>query len=328
MKILNIGFIGNFIPAHSTENDRKWSFEKLGHKVITFQENETSAKDLLDIANNLDVLFYSHTHDPSYEIFGLKELFQVYKERGIPTVSVHLDRWAWLKRVEDMGNEATWFTEYIFMADGSPEAVKLYEKLNLNWFWLKPAVIERDCYIVEPDLIKYPHEIVFTGSKGYHPEYQFRPQLIEFLQKTYGDKFGHYGNDGIGKCAIRGHELNVLYSTAKIVVGDSCFGSRPYYVSDRYYEVRGRGGFLLHPKVENIDTYGVASYKVGSLTDLKKAIDYFLKNTLEREILREKGYDWVKNNETHTHRAKEMLNVIFNNKKKEKLKQFVKKSII
>lgn len=304
-----IGFIGNFIPPFSTENDRKWSFEKLGHKVFTFQENDTTPEELLMCLPKLDLLFYSHTHDPAYVIPDLIKVFQKAKEMGVPTVSVHLDRWAWLKRVEDVGKEATWFTEYIFMADGSPEAVKLYKKFKLNWHYLKPGVVERDCYIADPAPEVFPHEIVFVGSRGYHPEYPEREALVHFLQKVYGDRFGHYGNDGLG--VVRGEDLNTLMATAKVVVGDSCFGGRPNYVSDRYYETRGRGGFLLHPKVEGVDHHGVGFYNPRNLNDLKKQIDYYLEDSTEREILRNQGFSWVKENETYTNRAKEMLEVIY-----------------
>lgn len=311
MKQLRIGFIGNFIPLHSTENDRKWSFEKLGHIVVPFQENQTTDAQLLNALPKLDLLIYSHTHDPSYVIHGLREVFKQAFYKGIPTASVHLDRWAWLKRVEDVGKEATWSTEYIFMADGSPEAVELYNKYKLNWHFLKAGVVERDCYIAAPELDKFPHEIVFTGSKGYHPEYPERPALIDFLHKTYGTRFGHYGNDGIR--VVRGNDLNILYSSAKIVIGDSCFGGRPRYVSDRYYEVRGRGGFLLHPPIEGVDSMGVAAYNPLDLNDLKKQIDYYLENVGERETMREAGYRWVKENETYTNRSREMLSRIFGN---------------
>lgn len=304
---MNIGFIGNFIPKHSTENDRKWSFEQLGHNVITFQENKTSAQELVDRMGELDVLFYSHTHDPSYVIPRLREVFDYYKLHKVPTVSVHLDRWIGLQRVKDMGNEATWFTEFIFMADGSPEAAAKYDSLGLNWFYLKPGVIQRDCYMAQPDPVAYPHEIVFVGSKGYHPEYPFRPQLITFLQETYGDRFGHYGNDGIKP--LRGHELNVLYATAKIAVGDSCFGGRTRYVSDRYYETRGRGGLLLHPQIEGVDNVGVINYPHGSLEGLRLAIDTTL--AMYRPYLREEGFNHVRQYETYTNRAQEMLGIIF-----------------
>ncbi len=308
-KKLTIGFIGNFIPPFSTENDRKWSFEKLGHEVVTFQENDTHPLKLLDAISDLDMLVYSHTHDPSYIIPGLIEFFQKCKELKIPTVSAHLDRWAWLDRVRDVGNEATWFTEFIFMADASPEAVELYKKYNLNWHYLKPAVVERDCYKAEPNAYEFPHEIVFTGSKGYHPEYAWRPEMIEFLKQTYGDRFGHYGNDGIR--VVRGHDLNVLYSTAKVVVGDSCFGGRPNYVSDRYFEVRGRNGFLIHPKVEGVDFMGVSHYEHGNFTSLKNAIDHALEFAEWREEMRDIGFNWVKNNETYTHRAQEIIDIVF-----------------
>lgn len=310
-KNLKIGFIGNFVPPFSTENDRKWSFEKLGHTVIPFQENRTTMGELTDavLLKKIDILFYSHTH--GWEIPGLIEFFEYCKTNNIPTVSVHLDRWAWLERILDVGKEATWFTEWLFMADFSPEAKQLYARHNLNAHYLKAGVVERDCHISAPDPAIFPHEIVFVGSKGYHPEYDFRPKLIDFLKETYGDRFGHWGNDGLG--VIRQESLNILMASAKIVVGDSCFGGRPNYVSDRYYETRGRGGFLLHPQVEGVDNVGVGHYEKMNLASLKEKIDYYLENEEEREAMRTEGFEWVKNNETYTHRAQEMLEKIYAN---------------
>lgn len=304
---MNIGFIGNFNPPFSTENDRKWSFEQLGHKVITFQENTTTAPQLYKAINEIDILFYSHTH--GWMIEGLKEVFRVFKMHGVPTVSVHLDRWAGLDRVKDMGDEATWFTEFIFMADGSPEAQEIYNNLSLKWKFLRPGVVARECYLAKPDYDAFPYEIVFVGSKGYHPEYPFRPQLIDFLKQTYGNRFGHYGNDGIE--VVRGDRLNTLYASAKIAVGDSCFGGRPFYVSDRYFETRGRGGFLIHPHVMGIDTFGVVHYQPENLQQLKERIDYFLTHDAEREAMRKTGHEWVRDHETYTHRAQEILNIVF-----------------
>ena len=308
MQKLKIGFIGNFVPPFSTENDRKWSFEKLGHTVIPFQENETTANAIIARMHDLDLLIYSHTH--GWEILDLKRVFEFYKAAGVPTVSVHLDRWAWLDRAKDIGQEATWFTEYLFMADFSPEAQELYKTIpNAKVYYLKPGVVERDCYMAAPDPAVYPHEIVFVGSKGYHPEYPFRKKLVEFLTHTYGDRFGHYGNDGLG--VVRGEALNTLMATAKVVVGDSCFGGRPNYVSDRYYETRGRGGLLIHPKVDGVDQVGVWPYVRGSLDALKLTIDHFLEEDELREVERQKGFEHVKAHETYTQRAEEMLKIIF-----------------
>lgn len=304
-KSLSIGFIGNFVPGFSTENDRAWSFRKLGHTVTEFQENLTTKEHLLKFLPEADLLLYSHTHDPSWEIEGLRDVFKAYKDAGIPTASAHLDRWLWLEREKDMGQEATWFTEYIFMADGSPEAAKKYDELGLNWHWLKPGVVERDCYMAKPDRDRFPHDVIFVGSKGYHPEWPGRPRLIDFLAKTYGERFGHYGNDGIG--VVRGKDLNTLYASAKVVVGDSCFGGRPRYWSDRIAETTGRGGFILHPRVEGLDHIGVPSYE---FKDLKGTIEYYLLYSGDRELKRLKAHEWTKNNATYSHRAKGMISVM------------------
>lgn len=314
MRKLRIGFIGNFQVSYTTENDRKWSLEKLGHTVIPFQENQTDALSIGLMLDDLDLIVYSHTHGWNLSVSGISQynifdLFREAKEKDVPTASVHLDRWAWLARESDIGKEATWLTEYQFMADFSPEAQELYKRHNLNAYYLKPGVVERDCYMAEPDPIRFPHDIVFVGSRGYHPEYPERPALIDFLKKTYGDRFGHYGNDGIA--VMRGHDLNVLYATAKIAVGDSCFGGRPNYVSDRYYETRGRGGFLLHHKVEGVDEIGVSHYT--DLETLKWSIDHWIESDAGREEMRKAGHHWVKNNETYTNRAQEMLDIIFKN---------------
>lgn len=310
---MRIGFIGNFQCPWSTECEREWSFKKLGHDVVRFQENRTNARQLRRAAPTLDMLVYSHTHHPSYVIDGLIDVFAEYKKAGIPTVSAHLDRWLWLDRVKDVGKEATWFTEHIFMADCSPEAVELYDKLGLNWHYLKPAVVERDCYMAQPDHDRFPHEIIFTGAAGYHREYPFRKTLVDWLHATYGDRFGHYGGDGIRP--LRQHDLNVALASAKIVVGDSCFGGRPNYVSDRYYETRGRGGFLLHPRVSGVDHVGVARYEGDTdeekLDCLKEVIDLYLEHDQLREADRRRGFEWVKNNETYTHRAQEIIETVF-----------------
>lgn len=301
---MNIGFIGNFQVPYTTENDRKWSFEKLGHTVIPYQENQVTHAELIDEASRLDLLLYSHTH--GWAIEGLIQVFNEYKRKGIPTAAAHLDRWAWLKREEDIGREATWFTEYQFMADGSPEAVDLYERHQLKWHWLKPGVVERDCYKAEPDRERFPHDVIFVGSKGYHSEYPFRPQLVDFLTETYGDRFGHYGNDGLG--TIRGHDLNALYASAKVVVGDSCFGGRPRYWSDRIPETTGRGGFLLHPSIQGQDNRFVMPYE--GFDDLKERIDHYLSNPKERRKLQSQGHNWTKKHATYTHRSAEMLKVM------------------
>jgi len=305
---MNIGYIGNFQAPHSTENDRAWAFNKLGHQVFAFQENKTDI-DILhkhSKESNIELFVYSHTH--GWEIPHLESFFKASSKNGVPVISVHLDRWAWLEREKDVGNEATWKVDHMFMADCSPEAVELYEKHNLNFTYLKPGVDERGCYMAQPDPVRFPHEIIFVGSRGYHPEYPFRPELINFLHQTYGERFGHYGGDGLG--TVRGHDLNVLYATAKIVVGDSCFGDRPHYWSDRVTETMGRGGFLIHPVISDLPKEIQAGYKTRDLNSIKQTIDRWLSYENDRKQLQTKAFNYVKKYENYTVRAQEILDAI------------------
>lgn len=311
-----IGFIGNFHPPFSTENDRAFAFEKLGYTVVKYQENETQLDHLSRglWENYYDVLFYSHTH--GWEIPGLVEFFKECRRRGVPTVSVHLDRWAGLDREKDVGKEATWHTEFMFMADGSPEAVELYEKVGkkeeVDWWYLPPGVDERGCWIAKPEP-GAGNDVIFVGSKGYHPEYPYRGQLIDWLRKTYGDLFTHYGNDGEGG-VIRGDDLNRVYANSKVVVGDSCFGGKFRYYSDRVTETIGRGGFLIHPYIRSqghdVWVSEITGYLHGDFSSLKTMIDYSLENENWRERERLFWFGYVKRNATYTHRAKEMMEVI------------------
>lgn len=308
---MTIGFIGNFTVPYTTEHDRKWSLEKLGHTVTPFQENRTTARQLLNERGRLDLLLYSHTHDPSWGIKDLSSVFEAYAQAGIPTASCHLDRWANLERESDVGVEATWHVKHLFMADGSPEMRHLWRMTGRQfkgqkYHWLKPGVVERDCYLAKPNRSRFPHDIIFVGSKGYHPEHPHRPQLIEWLAEVYGSRFGHYGNDGLG--TIRGKDLNTLYASAKIVVGDSCFAGRTKdYWSDRIPETTGRGGFLLHPTVEGLDHEGVPTWEAGDYLALRELVDYFLDQKEAREEVRLRAHHWTKNNATYTHRSDEML---------------------
>lgn len=303
-------FVGNFNVPYTTEEHRSKSFEEMGVEVIRMQEDKTTANDVLGVMNEVSALFYSHTHSPDWEIAGLKEVFLTYKDAGVPTASIHLDRFAWLSRQEDVGREASWYTEHYFSADGSPESVELFKKTGQKFHWLRPGVYSGGCYMADEDRSRFPHDVIFLGSKGYHSEYPFRPKLIDWLAQTYGERFGTYGNDGLG--VMREANLNMLLASSKVVVGDSCFGGRPRYVSDRYYEVPGRGGFLLHPYVdqETMENPWVATFEKENFDDLKEKIDYYLENRNDRERLRKMAHNWVKEHGTYSKRCEEMLGVM------------------
>jgi hypothetical protein len=140
----------------------------------------------------------------------------------------------------------------------------------------------------------------FVGAEGYHPEYPWRGQLIEFLRAVYGSRFKVF-------TGYRGQALNDLYASIGVVVGDSCFGGSDYYWSDRVPETTGRGGFLLHPECRGLRIPGLALYEPQNLTELQDRIDYYLAHESEREHLRCAAHQWVKNWETYHNRMDTLL---------------------
>ena len=92
---------------------------------------------------------------------------------------------------------------------------------------------------------------------------------------------------GRGQPSIRNHDLNRLYASVKVCVGDSlCPGfNHPRYWSDRLPETIGRGGFIIHPRIEGIEEeYGgrVELFGFNDWDTLKLKIDYYLASEDER----------------------------------------------
>lgn len=163
----------------------------------------------------------------------------------------------------------------------------------------------------------YLHDVIFVGSKGYHPEYSYRPKLINWLEETYGDKFARYAGDSEKYGLARGERLNKLYASSKIAIGDSlCIGFKyPYYWSDRVYETLGRGGFMIHPYIKGMEEDFEAGkhlifYEFGNFKNLKELIDYYLTHDEEREKIRLAGHEYVKENHTYRNRWQTILETL------------------
>lgn len=313
---MTIAFIGNHSAEHSTENHHRKTFEKLGHTVIQLQENKTTVDEVMKHAVNADMLYFTHTHGWKFGTDAeVVEMFQTLRRLNIPTVGYHLDLWLGLEREKDLKNDPYWNIEHFFTVDKAM-ADHLNEHTETKGYFLPAGCFEDDCYIAEPNYQKYPHEIIFTGAKLYHHEWPYRQKLIEWLHKTYGSRFAHYGNGGLP--VIRGSELNVLYSSAKIIVGDTLCKdfSYEYYFSDRLFEVPGRGGFMIFPNIRGIEfMYEVGkeiiTYTFEDFEWLQNKINHFLRtDNPRREEIRLAGHNRVKSAHTYTHRLKQLLQTL------------------
>ncbi len=228
--------------SFNTENHIALTLEKLGHTVNFIQEDEiVYDRYLVESVLGSDLFLWTRTWANKVNQLTLIEL----KKRGIPTVSFHLDKYTGIARDGGLADDPFWRTQYVFSPEGSETAKSIFKYHKINQFYLPAGVFEDECYMAEPE-IKYMHDIVFVGGgvQYGHPEWPYRAKLVRWLEDTYGSRFKKYGYP---EESIRGEELNKLYSSCKIVIGDSlCKDFKDeYYWSDRVYETLGRGGLLF-----------------------------------------------------------------------------------
>lgn len=313
--MLKIAYVGNFRPEHSTENHIKKTLQAMGHQVIPLQEDELRVERMLAIiqSNKPDLLLYTRTW--GFMGDGMRFLKQV----GIPTASYHLDLYVGLQREAGLETDPFWRTDFVFTPDGDARSAKFFKDRNINHYYIKPGVFDQECYIAEirPE---FQHDVVFVGSYEYHSEWPYRKQLVDWLSHTYGQRFRRFGNPGADNklCqGIRNHELNSLYASAKIVVGDSLCKNfdHTHYWSDRAYETLGRGGFLIHPFIEGMQEEFVTQrdlvfYEFANFEQLRKEIDFYLKNEDIRLKIQAQGHQTVKDNCTYKQRLTQALNII------------------
>lgn len=197
--------------------------------------------------------------------------------------------------------------------------VKTLKEKNLRSEYLQIGYPE-NIYNPKGNQAKAP-EIVFMANnyydtkKGQHqfPNGKARQDMVMFLKETYGDNFGVYGrgwsgleeadyvNDAIKEASV--------YRGAKIAINYSHFDySR--YSSDRVLRIMGCGCFCITHKFPDMEK----DYKVGehlasfeSFDQLKKEIDYFLANDVDRMRIAKQGCEYVQRTCTWNVRLKNLL---------------------
>ena len=301
-----VTFLGNFRVDYSTESHHVKTLEGLGNKVLSLQETEASSEEILEAAKNSDLFVWVHTH--KWKTPGKATMSRVLKElkySKVPTMTYHLDLWFGLQRQRDLSTDPVYKEIDHFFTVDSRMAEWFNKKTNVRGHYLPAAVYDQEAYYKPVKNLK--HDVIFVGSKKYHPEWRYRTRLIDYLGKTYPQQFEHWGKDGKG--LIRGKELNKLYASTKVVVGDSLCPrfNYPDYWSDRVYETLGRGGFLIHPHVpgmenEFVDGEHLVFYKYNNWRQLKELVDYYLENDDEREKIRLAGHKLVKEKYTYKNR--------------------------
>jgi len=306
----NIVFLGNFRVDYTSESHHAKSLEDLGHSVIRMQESEARSEDILAACINSDLFIWIHTH--GWETQGkitMEKVLETLKTLSIPSMTYHLDLWFGLQREKDLESFPVYkMIDHFFTVDK-----KMAEWFNKNTkvkgHYLPAGVFGPECIVQD---VTKKHDVIFVGSRKYHDEWAYRPKLIDWLDRSYGNRFEQYGSGGVK--SVRGMHLNKLYWSTKVVVGDTlCIDFKyPDYWSDRIYETLGRGGFLIHPYIKGLenefkDKEHVVFYEYNNFEQLKELIDYYIEHDDEREKIRLAGHKLVKENYTYKHRWQQIL---------------------
>lgn len=303
---MKIAFYGNFSVDYCSEVHYAKTLRDMGHEVIELQEPRVSADRLYEIAAACDLFVWVHTHGWDTPNFDVRKV-------SVPTVAYHLDLYMPIERWKQYEASDYFHVDHFFTVD-MQMAEWLTNNTTSTGHFLLPGVFKQECVMLEAQPAAY--EVIFVGSKGYHPEWPYRPQLIDWLKQTYRDRFLHVGGDG-DTGTVRGLALNQIYANAKVAVGDTLAPNfnYPYYTSDRMFESVGRGAFSVYPRIDGLDDImldGVhhVTYRHGDFNDLKTKIDYYLDTPHERERIRQAGFEYVKQQHTYHNRWEEILNVV------------------
>lgn len=314
---MKIAFLGNFSP-HSSETHHALSLESLGHNVTRLQEGKATGEQVLEESLKADLLVVVHTHSWITGGLPLDSVLMQLKGAEIPTVTYHLDLWLGIQRQSDLESDPFYKTIGWFFTADKLMADWFNENTNVNGRFLPAGVYDRECYISDQPS-PHANDVIFVGSKRYHTEHPWRPQLIDWLRTTYGPRFTHVGGDG-DTGTIRGDDLNRVYTHSKVAVGDTlCKGfDYPYYASDRLWEAAGRYAFQIFPHITGLDEWfkdgeHLRYFSFGDVDGLKALIDYYLDdaNAPERERIRRSGHEMVKASGTYRHRWETILNTVF-----------------
>jgi hypothetical protein len=315
---MRVAYCGNFQPSVRAEDrfSTEWHIAQtlrgLGHVVIQIQENGVHPSRVLGQCEEADLFLFTRTWGQTINMDHIRGL----RAAGIPSASLHLDLYVGLRRQAQIEGDAFWATDYVFTPDGSSEAAEFFASKGINHHYLKPGVFKPECGDGKPRP-ELAHEVAFVGGGANygHPEWPYRRQLVKWLQQSYGARYGKYGYP---EPTMRGQDLNDLYASATVVVGDSvCIDfTKEHYWSDRVYETIGRGGFLIMPYIigleeEFTDGETIVFYQFGDLDELRRKIDYYIEHEDERERIRKAGQVYVREHATYHNRLKQLLAVVF-----------------
>jgi hypothetical protein len=337
MSSVQIAYIGNFEPEHSTENDVRRTLIDMGHHVVGLQEQREdrwrALQKLLLEGEIPELILWTRTASLSNQVpeHVRRETQYLARMQGVPMVGFHLDRWWGLTRWHQVLSDPFFRCDFLFTADGGHQPE--WQGAGVNHYWSPPAIAPHNVKRGTPRA-EFKSDIAFVGNwqGGYHPEWTHREHLLTHLRRRWGKHIKLWPRKG--EHAVRGDDLADLYASVKVVVGDSCLVPKPdgspmtHYCSDRVFETIGRGGLLVHPFVDGVTQFedpppklvlsGIVTHGehllCWDLNDwgrLDATIEWILDQPEEAERIRKTGFEHVAEHHTYRNRLEHLLEVVF-----------------
>lgn len=158
-------------------------------------------------------------------------------------------------------------------------------------------------------------DIVFMGNNFDHfPLSQYRRDMVGFLQRAYGSRFGVYG---IGWQGAAGNYMGdqegeaAVYRGAKIGINLSHFDYKRY-TSDRMFRMMGTSITVISHDFTEVYRHfyeGKHLLLFDSMEQLKDRIDYLLDNDEKRTNIAQNGHQLALNNYTFQHMAENIRRI-------------------
>lgn len=305
---MRILFFGIFERPYDTEVYIANTLESLGHEVIRKNRTLTTDKMLAELLKGeYDFILLSK----GWFCGDQQVVDKLLKDCKTLKVGWFFDLVIGTRREERMLKHQSFKADIVCTTDGGQD--ERWKELGINHKTLRQGIYEPEAYMVDTQI---ENDIVFVGGSehDYWFHWTHRADLLRWLKGTYGTRFKWLGqHDG-----IRNDELNRLYASTKIVVGDSVYA--PNYWSNRLYETIGRGGFLIFPMVEGLEKEFIPykhfiPYTPYDWDGLKEKIDYYLTHDKEREEIRKAGFEHCKKYHTYTKRCEELIEIVNEHKR-------------
>jgi FkbM family methyltransferase len=312
---LTVAYLGNFRHSFCTEVHVAASLEILGHKVVRLQEDETAWATIPATVEAKGAQLFMWTRTWPSEKSEALPVLEALRKLGVPSAFFHLDRWHGLDREHQVHDQPFAYCDVIFSPNDSPK----WREDGFNHFWLPPGVYGPECEPVPPNPRRWPYDVVFVGSHPYpHPEWaKYRSDLLSAFSRAFRGRFGILPRRGT---PIRGRDLQELYATVPVVLGDSCLaGASTRYWSDRVPETLGRGGLLIHPMVDGMTPWyrstgdsghtDFMGYRLGQFDEAVALAKWALQERDVAEAIAVQGSATVLARDTYAHRMGTVLAV-------------------